>query len=133
MPKKKKKVAVKSRGRELPQTLDVKKSKKKRKRSKVVPVFMVILAVVLVVLVVYLLVESGVVESPFENVHIQPQKFLIRDECARIVGNLMHTIDDEEGCEQKCKTDCGVREMSFHDSEFIGRVSDCHLCDCYCI
>ncbi|MFH1290670.1 MAG: hypothetical protein ABIH92_04650 [Nanoarchaeota archaeon] len=110
-----------------------KAEKKKKRRSKVFPVVIVILLVALVVLVPVLLVQGGYVDNPFEDFNAEPQLFLIKDECSVIVGNLIHTMNDEDDCSLKCKNECGVREMEFYESHFIQREGDCHMCECYCI
>jgi hypothetical protein len=107
-------------------------NKKKGKKSRLLLTGLIVLLIALIALVGILLLQLGVVDNPFTNLHFQPKEFIIKDECSMIVGNLIHSIQDEGVCEQKCKTDCDVRDMFYYDFEFTEKMGDCHECKCYC-
>ena len=106
---------------------------KKKHRPKRLHVMIILLIIFLLVLSLILLIELNIIKNPIENFNLQPKLFTIKDDCTMIVGNLIHKIKDEGGCEMACKTECGVRDMNFHSSEFIMSERDCHSCNCYCI
>ena len=62
-----------------------------------------------------------------------PLKVEVVDECALIMNNLIHNIQDGGGCKIKCINNCKIREMDFYNSSFTFQNSTCHTCDCYCI
>lgn len=107
----------------------VKKSFLSRKSAKLL-IFLLVLLLVFSIFI--FLVQQKILRNPFEDYGKVEQKFSVRDECSLIVGNLIHTIDDEGICEARCKTQCGVREMSFVRSEYKKVEKDCNICDCYC-
>ncbi|MFH1802002.1 MAG: hypothetical protein ABH864_00960 [archaeon] len=109
-----------------------KKGGKRKKRSLLIGIVLIVLLAVLVLLVPVLLYQLGLVNNPFTNLHFQPKEFIVKDECAMIVGNLIHPIQDEGICEQRCKMDCDVRGLFFYDFEFTESVGDCHTCKCRC-
>lgn len=123
----KKKVQVEERAEVVPG-----KIKKKGRRSLIFGLILIILFVSLLVLVPILLFQIGLVKNPFTNLHIEPREFNVVDECSMIVGNLIHSIQDEGVCEQRCKIDCDVRGLFFYDSEFSESPNDCHKCRCFC-
>ena len=106
---------------------------KKKQKFKNLYVVIILLVIFLLVLSLVLLIEMNIIKNPIENFNLHPKLFTIKDDCTMIVGNIIHKIKDEGGCEMACKTECGVRDMSFHSSEFIMSERDCHSCNCYCI
>ena len=108
------------------------KTKKYFSKKSKLGFILVILAVILAIIMMLLLIEFRMIKNPIKNPLAQPQLFVIDDKCSLIVGQLMHTINDGDGCEMRCKTDCDVRKMDFYNSEFIKNEKDCNNCECYC-
>jgi hypothetical protein len=104
-------------------------SLKKNKPSKII---IFVLIFLLIVLAVLLIIEYGA-NSYFYNLFKEPKLFVIHDECSLILSNIIHQIKDEGGCRIMCSGECEVREMRFHDFEFISQNESCHICNCYCI
>jgi len=133
MPKKNKKRTKKSVKPEK-EKKEQSRSNKHKLTKKSLLVIIALLFISLAVLALFLLSEFGVIQnfSFLKDFSLEPQLFTLKDECSLIVGQLIHTIKDPESCELKCKNNCNIREMKFHDSEFTERQSDCHKCECYC-
>ena len=133
--KTKKKVKKGSGGKPL-KDYKLEKNGKTRKnslfRSRNFRIVLIILAILLAGIIFALLVESGYIENPLRSSFSSPELFVIEDSCSLIVGQLIHTIENSDTCEMRCKTECSVREMSFHDSEFVEKENDCNECNCYC-
>jgi len=108
------------------------KTKKYSHRKNKFGFFLVILAILLATIITILLIEFKVINNPIKNPLAKPQLFVIDDKCSMIVGQLIHTINDGDGCEMRCKTECGVRKMDFYNSNFIKKQNDCNGCNCYC-
>ena len=100
-------------------------ARKKKNRATVIALFAGV--GVLTLLLVYLIVQNF---GFFENA--QPERFIIKDECAVIMGSLVHQIRDEGECRIKCVNECDVREMGFVEFGFEGKNDDCNACDCWC-
>lgn len=107
-------------------------TRKKSWKSSLVVTILIVLLVVLVILVPVLLYQLGMISNPFKNLHLESKEFVVRDDCSMIVGNLIHSIQDQDVCGQKCRTDCGVRNLFYQDSKFTERPGDCNECKCYC-
>jgi len=105
---------------------------KPKKGRKSIFIYIIILTIILLFTILILLIQLGIIKNPLNNFNIQPKMYNIKDECALIVGQLIHTINDEGICKQKCNNECGAREMRFYDLEFIEKENDCHECNCYC-
>ena len=106
--------------------------KKPKKNRKSVFGAIIVLVIILISAVVLLLFQLEIVTNPFKNMNAQPQLFIIEDECSLIVAQLIHNIKDEDSCQQICKSSCGVRKLTFHNSEFKEIPDNCNLCNCYC-
>jgi hypothetical protein len=130
MAKKKRSKGKKSKDKIEP--LKKPKKRKQRKGTKAIMAVIILLAVLVILLVFFALVQGGYVENPLDAFGHVEQKFDVRDECSMILGNLIHTVNDEGVCEQKCHAQCDVREMEFVRSEFKESLVDCHTCNCYC-
>ena len=108
------------------------RKKKKLKVAWIFGVSVIFLIILLASLISVLLIQLGVINNPFYNLHSDTKVIVIKDECTMIAGNLIHNIQDEGICEQKCKTNCDVLKMFFVSSEFAERTNDCHACICKC-
>jgi len=112
-------------------------SSKKTKASKIprkkkILLTIELLLIFLAVLVLFLLFQFGFIKNPIKKINLEPEFFDIKDNCAMIVGQLIHTIDNEVTCELVCKTNCETREMKFYSSEFTEKENDCNGCACFC-
>jgi len=94
--------------------------------------FVIILISALLVLSLTLLVQTGIIENPLKNLNLKEQLFMVKDGCSMIVGNLMHTINNDDDCKRQCKSDCQVREMNFQRFVFTKVPNNCNECSCYC-
>ena len=59
----------------------------------------------------------------------------IADECSRIVGNLVHVIEDAGSCKLRCDNECEIRDKEYFNSSFLMSKSgnSCNACLCECI
>ncbi|MCW8965649.1 MAG: hypothetical protein OQK82_03045 [Candidatus Pacearchaeota archaeon] len=62
----------------------------------------------------------------------KPVLIVIKDECGFILGNLIHNVKSEDDCRLMCFNECDMIEKDFYESEFLLKLDDCNLCDCYC-
>lgn len=102
-------------------------SKKKRyhRQNKILFGVLVILILILSSLFAF---DVGLFEKKHEVI-----QFEVLDECSLIMGNLIHTFQNEGGCKIKCMNNCEIRGLEFYDSGFVFQNSSCHTCDCYCL
>ncbi len=117
-----------------------KKRKKSKKRSqkkikkRTIKAIIAILVLILMVISLSLLIEFRVIKNPLKEIKLRAESknFEIKDNCAVIVGRLIHSINDENTCELMCKTTCSTLEMKFQSSEFMKKEEDCNKCSCNC-
>ena len=102
-------------------------SSKKKHNSKITKLYFGTVGILVVIFVGLILFNIGVFEEDHEI-----SKFSVDDECAIIMGNLIHNVRDDGDCKIKCMNNCEIRELDFHDSDFIFQNTSCHTCDCYC-
>ena len=117
---------------ELPKDFSAKPMKRRKLNRKNTKLALILLIIALLALVFILLVQFGFVNNPFEKLNREPELFRVEDSCSLIVGQLIHTINNADECEVRCKANCELRESDFHNSEFSQREKDCNLCNCYC-
>lgn len=99
----------------------------KKKNRRVVFGLFVLVGVLLVVLVGLAMFNAGVFEKTES-----PKLFNIKDECALVMGNLVHQVRDRGECRIKCVNECDVRGMDFSNFSFEGKNDDCNSCGCWC-
>lgn len=102
--------------------------RKKKKTSKKIFILILLLSILLIIL---LIAQLDLI-TYLKNIKKEPELFVIKDECALILNNLIHQIKTEGECKIKCEHNCDIREKNFHDSEFIEKNDDCNICNCYC-
>src|SRR3989339_612863 len=61
-----------------------------------------------------------------------PEYLLIKDECALIMGNLIHKIQNEGECKIACQNSCKIKGYFYFNSTFVSFNNQCNTCDCYC-
>ena len=108
------------------------KKKKNNKKSKKIIIGAIILILLLSVIILILLIQFKIIKYDFKSFALKPELFKIEDKCSVIVGQLIHTVNNEGTCMMKCKTECEVRDMKFFNLEFIEIENDCNKCSCYC-
>jgi hypothetical protein len=101
--------------------------KEKEKRKKIVRILLALGTLLLLLLGGLFFIEKGVFEKPRET-----QKFTLLDECSLVLGNLLHSINEQGECRLRCKNNCEIRNLNFENSEFREEENNCHTCDCYC-
>ncbi len=94
--------------------------------------YLSVLLILLAAVLFSLLVDYGFVKNPLNLGAREVQTFAIVDECSLIVGQLVHTVGDEDVCEMRCKTECGVKMGEFIESDFEEIENDCNKCSCFC-
>ncbi|MFH1638389.1 MAG: hypothetical protein ABIB71_08240 [Candidatus Woesearchaeota archaeon] len=60
------------------------------------------------------------------------EEYGLKDQCGPIMGSILHTIDDEGSCIQKCKINCLSKDKEYGKVEFKKEVDACNICTCYC-
>ncbi len=100
---------------------------RRRVNRKVVAWLFVFAGILVLILLGLMLYNFGVFEKK-EG----PQLFNIKDECALVMGNLVHQVRDDGECRIKCVNECDVRDMDFMRFSFEGKNDDCNSCDCWC-
>lgn len=120
----------------MPKKLPAYKKSKKNSSVKINKKYMAILIItlsfILVAILIAISLELNIIKNPIKGFQIAPELFIIKDKCSLIVGQIIHTINDESICKMKCNAECEVREMQFRSSEFTKKEGDCHECRCYC-
>lgn len=106
---------------------DIIKPKKKNLISVIILLSLLILGLILV-----LLVRLDLIKNPFYIINRSSQEFVIKDECTLVVGQLIHTIEQEETCELRCKSNCDIRELEYVSHTFTSIDRDCNSCNCVC-
>jgi len=99
----------------------------RNKRKYAVRVLLAIALVLLILIGFLLIVQSGTFEKKSE-----PEYFSLQDECQAVMGNLMHSINNEGECKLRCINHCDIREMNFEGFEFIEETTACSHCGCSC-
>lgn len=92
---------------------------------------LIILIALLGVTLFVILVEEKVIFLPEFKESIY--SFNAEDKCGLIAGQLIHSIDDIDQCENSCRATCEVRGLDFYNSTFIRQDQQCHICSCECL
>ncbi|MBD3253216.1 hypothetical protein GF386_05770 [Candidatus Pacearchaeota archaeon] len=104
---------------------------KKKSRKKINKIILITIIVLIVILATLLIFQFGIFKY-VKNITKEPRLFVIRDECSLILGNILHQIKSNGECKIFCRNNCNLREMNYHNSEFIEKEGSCHICNCYC-
>lgn len=86
----------------------------------------------LIISLLFFFSSLGFINNPFSGISAKSEKFTLNDECSIIVGQLIHTVQDEGACQNKCYSQCQSIDADFVRIEFTERPNNCNLCDCYC-
>jgi hypothetical protein len=117
---------------ELSKSAGIKDGNKKIFSRKLVYVILIIFVLILGGLVLGLLFEFNIIGNPLSAMTAKTQVFFVEDRCSLIVGQLIHTLNDESECKVRCRTTCELRGVQFYDFEFVQKTEDCNTCKCYC-
>ena len=95
--------------------------------------FIGILSIFLIVILIFLLAfQFNYLNLKMFNKK-EPRLITIDDECSALMGRVVHQIKSDDGCKVICNSECEVRGLTFHDSQFLeGENNSCHTCKCYC-
>jgi hypothetical protein len=65
----------------------------------------------------------------------QKETFPIQDECSRVMGNIVHSYQDQGGCKLRCLNECEIRKKTFIEATFQEKneESACYQCSCTCL
>ncbi len=96
------------------------------KLSKIIFIASIMCIIALIVLLIY---QFKIFKSLFPS---EPELIVIDDECSIMMNSIVHQIKNKGGCRIMCNSECEVRNMDFHHSEFIYKENSCHICNCYC-
>lgn len=58
--------------------------------------------------------------------------FKIEDKCGKFINLMSHTIDDEDACKTRCRSQCESRDYGYRRAEFTQSNTGCNECMCYC-
>ena len=58
--------------------------------------------------------------------------FNIEDKCGRFVNLFSHTIEHEEACRTRCRSQCSAADYDYKKVEFELKNGSCNTCTCYC-
>src|SRR3989339_897624 len=78
------------------------------------------------------IVHKYLEEEEVKNNFRDPEYLLIKDECALIMGNLIHKIQNEGECKIACQNSCKIKGYFYFNSTFVSFNNQCNTCDCYC-
>jgi hypothetical protein len=56
----------------------------------------------------------------------------IADKCGEIANTVMHTVQDKENCDVRCKAQCESQSMLYVGSKFKEQQTTCNACTCTC-
>jgi len=105
--------------------------KKKEPRKKSIKIIIIIIIILAILTISLLAIQEGFVEE-IKRTFSEPTLFEIKDECAPILGSIIHQIKNEDGCKITCRNRCNLEEMNFDKVIFIEKENSCHTCNCYC-
>lgn len=106
------------------------RNKKRHKLSrKILIIIFIILMSLLVLTSLHLLTEGGVIKY---KPKIEDRNFSIEDKCSIIVGKIVHPIDREDECINKCIAQCETYSLTYDKTEFELKNNSCNACGCFC-
>lgn len=85
------------------------------------PKLLVIIALVLVLLIIFAFEPNFKVVS-----------FNIEDKCGNFVNLMSHTIEDENACKSRCRSQCQSIDYAYRKVEFKRSDNGCNSCVCSC-
>lgn len=95
-------------------------------------IIIIILFAVLFALMISLLVQTKIIENPFNKLSKTVEKRELRDICSIIGGKLIHSIEKESTCENICIAECDSIKGELDKFEFFQGENTCNKCSCYC-
>ena len=105
---------------------------KKRKVGGLISLGLILFFSLLLICNVFIiLVEIGAVRLDLTR-DIAEKNFTIEDECSIIAGKIIHPIDREDECINKCTAYCETKTLSFDNATFQQKEKSCNICDCLC-
>lgn len=111
------------------------KAKEKKKivsKNRLNSAVLILCLVALVILTTIALIQWSLLRNPFQYQKKEIESVSVIDACGIIVGQLIHTVPDEDICKSKCLVACEVREKSFVRINFTENKGDCNDCGCFC-
>ncbi|MBR9705041.1 hypothetical protein GOV12_06530 [Candidatus Pacearchaeota archaeon] len=96
--------------------------------KKILFLIVILLLVVFVILSIY---EFGIFDYLL-NLNKEPQLISIKDECSLYLGRVIHKIKSLGDCSIACNHECNLRELNFHNINFVNNTDNCNVCNCYC-
>lgn len=58
--------------------------------------------------------------------------FRIEDKCGKFVNLMSHTIENEDACKTRCRSQCDSARMRFKKVQFEKSELGCNSCTCRC-
>lgn len=92
----------------------------------------IILYAILTILIIVLLIEYRIIENPKELFNKEKLEIVSDDLCSIIGGKIIHTIKDEESCQNKCIVECESSRLKLMEYTFKSEINNCNKCNCYC-
>jgi hypothetical protein len=92
-------------------------------------IIIIFLIIILFFNIYFILKESGIIQRKIANTH---EEFIIPDTCSVIAGKIIHTVNTEGECENRCLAQCETFSLRYSKSEFELGQQTCHSCKCYC-
>ena len=56
----------------------------------------------------------------------------IEDKCGKFINVVSHTIDDENACISRCRSQCNSIKYAYKNIDFRKNSVSCNSCLCYC-
>ncbi|GEM_PF-5703480 len=68
------------------------------------------------------------------NTNDAGREFSVEDSCGLAFGKVLHTVEDDDACSGRCRSECIARDMPYKSHVFGGNSSEsmCNTCRCYC-
>lgn len=102
---------------------------KRRRKSIAIRIAIALVLAFLILNTYFILKEFGVIKSVKT---IKEKEFTLLDQCSIIAGKLVHTINSEGECINKCVAECETYDINYEKAEFEISQEACHFCKCYC-
>lgn len=92
----------------------------------------IILSLITLLLIIILLIQTNSIKNPINFFNKNIEKREVLDKCSVISGKLIHTIKNEEACQNICVAECESMKGTLKNSEFYEENNNCNKCNCYC-
>ncbi|MBM3200111.1 hypothetical protein FJZ53_04170 [Candidatus Woesearchaeota archaeon] len=102
--------------------------------SKAYMVIGILIGAILAFILIAYFVDDTVLKnlSPSKMLNFEKKKIIIPDECGNIIGNVLHSVTDEDQCKMKCLNQCSTIGMERDKVVFSKGINTCNSCECYC-